>query len=85
MSKGSPEVANEYKPSTYIDFDDAKEVEGLKLGDTVRIVLKGKITSLEQRESYDNPKKQVSCVRLTDFESEVVTSKTQFDDLFGDD
>jgi len=84
MSKGT-EVANEYKPSTYIDFDDAKEVEGLKLGDTVRIVLKGKITSLEQRESYDNPKKQVSCVRLTDFKSEIINSKTQFDDLFGDD
>lgn len=84
MKKGA-EVDNEYKPSTYIDFDDAKEVAGLKLGDTVRIVLKGKITSLEQRECYDKPKKQMSCVRLTDFESEVVTSKTQFDDLFGDD
>lgn len=85
MAKEAAVASNEYKPSTYIDFDNAKEVEGLKLGDTVRIVLKGKITSLEQRESYDNPKKQVSCVRLTDFESEVVTSKTQFDDLFGDD
>ena len=85
MAKDIAKVVNDYKLSTYVDFDDAEEVKGLKLGDTVRIVLKGKITSLEQRESYDDPKKQVSCVRLTDFESEIITSKTQFDDLFGDD
>lgn len=75
----------EYFPSQHIEFDDAEEVKGLSVGDKIKIVLTGTVKMIEQRQSYDDPKKIVSSVCLTKFEAEIIPQSTQFDDLLEDD
>ena len=71
MAKNAP-VAMEYKPSIHLDFDkNAKEVEGLAVGQKVSFTISGTIKGVEQRESYDDPKKLMASVCLKDFKIKV--------------
>lgn len=76
---------SEYSPRMHIDFDDVTEVAGLVLGDQVRLVVKGKVRSIEQRKAYDDEKKQIASICLEDFEAEIVPAGGQFDDLLADE
>lgn len=71
-----------YSPSMYIDFDSVKEVKGLSIGDEVRVVVKGTVKSVEQRETDG---KAISSIRIEDFEAEIVPKSSEFDDLFDDE
>ena len=68
----------------YVDFDEPEEIKGLAVGDTVRIVVKGKVKSLEQRQDWDDPKKVLASLGVTGFTAEVVTEETEFDKLLDD-
>lgn len=72
-----------YSPSMYVDFDSVKEVSGVSIGDKVRIVVKGTVKSLEQRENGEG--KAISSIRIEDFEAEIVPKSSEFDDLFDDE
>lgn len=72
-----------YSPSMYVNFDSVKEVSGLAIGDEVRIVVKGTVKSLEQRENGEG--KAISSIRIDDFEAEIVPKSSEFDDLFDDE
>lgn len=74
-----------YSPSMYVDLDDVKEVKGLSVGDTVRIVIKGTIKSVEQRTSYEDDKKTMASIGIKDFDAEIVPASSQFDALFDDE
>lgn len=74
-----------YSPSMYVDLHDVKEVKGLSLGDTVRIVIKGTIKSVEQRSSYDDESKTMASIGIKDFNAEIVKASSQFDSLFDDE
>lgn len=85
MAKISSKKNNEpcaYCPSMYIDFDDVKEITGLEVGQTVRVVVRGTIRGISQ--SKDEKELRAS-IQLEDFDAEVVTDKTQFDALFDDE
>lgn len=75
----------EYSPAIYVDFDDLKEVKGLSVGDTVRVVIKGTVRSVEQREAYDAKDKVRASVSIKDFEAEIITDENQFDSLLEDE
>lgn len=83
MTTSCPGV--DYSPTLYIDFDDLKEIRGLAVGDEITVVVKGKVRSVEQRESYEDPKKVRSSVSLTNFEAEIVNDDNQFADLMDED
>lgn len=74
------------KPCLHIDFDgNANEVKGVAVGDEVYIVVRGKVKGVEQRESYEDPKKMMASVSLKDFEVKVGGSKSNIMDLFEDE
>jgi len=75
----------DYSPTLYIDFDDMKEVKGVCVGDEIRLVVKGTVRSVEQREGYDDKEKARASVSLKDFEAEILDASTQFDSLLDDD
>lgn len=52
-SAGCCGTLSELPPTLYLSFDDPAELEGLKTGDEVTVVVHGKITGLSQRESKD--------------------------------
>ena len=72
-----------YSPTLYIDFDDLKEIEGVALGDTVTIVVKGKVKSLEQR-SYEGESPRASLC-LKEFEAEIASNPNIFEELADED
>ena len=74
----------EYSPTIYVDFDDVKEIEGLSVGDTVRVMVKGTVRSVEQREGYDEAKTRCS-VSIKDFDAEIISNETDFDALLEDE
>lgn len=74
-----------YSPSVHLDFKDVGELKDLTIGDTVRVVIKGKVKSVEQREDWDDPKKVLASLSIKDFEATIVTDSSQFDDLLDED
>lgn len=70
--------------SMHVDFDELDDIKGLSVGDTVRIMVKGKVKSLEQRQDWDDPKKVLASLGVTGFTAEVVTEETEFDKLLDD-
>lgn len=74
-----------FSPTVYIDFDDLEEIEGLSVGDEVRVVLKGTIKSLDQRESYEKKGETTASICLKDFEAEIVENSNQFTALLNDE
>lgn len=74
-----------YSPTLYIDFDDLNEIRGLVVGDEITVVVKGKVRSVEQRESYEDPRKVRSSVSLVNFEAEIANDDNQFADLMDED
>lgn len=80
-----PEVAP-MKPCLHIDFDsNASEVKGYAVGDEVVIAIKGVIRGIEQRESYDDPKKMMASVSLKDFEVKMGGGKSDIFDALEDE
>lgn len=61
----APAMPGDYKPSLYLDLEGAKQVnqiEGLKLGEKVEILVTGIVRALEQRKSMryrDGKEKEV--------------------------
>lgn len=80
---GGESLGCQYSPSMYIDFDSLKEVKGLSVGDEVRVVVKGTVKSIEQREIEKG--KSSSSIRIEDFEAEIVPKSSEFDNLFDDE
>lgn len=76
-------MACTYSPTLYLDFEDVTEVEGLKLDEEITVVVRGRIVSLGS--SLDSGEGKKATLALEDFECEILTDQTQFDDLFGDD
>lgn len=74
-----------YSHSISVDFEEAEEISGLQVGDTVRVMIRGKIRSLDQREDYSDPKKILSSISIKDFDAEIITDENQFDSLLDDD
>ena len=74
-----------YSPTISVDFEKAEEISGLQVGDTVRVMIRGKVRSLDQREDYSDPKKILSSISIKDFDAEIITDETQFDSLLDDD
>jgi hypothetical protein len=78
------EAGCSYSPSLYVDFDDIAEVKGVSVGDEIRIVLKGTVKSVDQRESFDDPKVTTASISLRDFEAEIVSGSTELEKFFAD-
>lgn len=67
----------EYTPTLCIDIEDSEETEGLKIGQEVTVLVKGKIERLTQST-------EGGCIYLKDFETEV-EHKGVFEELAEDD
>ena len=81
MTKGLTDMPtmSSPKPCLHIDFDaDAKEVKGVAVGDTVYILIKGVVKGVEQRESWDDPKKMMASMSLKNFDVKVSDSKSDW-------
>lgn len=86
MSKNKPEVVagsiSDYKPTVYIDLEgkELKEIEGLKLGKPITVVLKGKLVGITKRADTEGSRGSVQLeapdVRISD--------GTEFDDMADD-
>lgn len=75
-----------YSPSMYVDFDKLGEIKGLSVGDKVRLVITGTVKSVEQRESYDDPKAVRGSLGIKDFEAEIIDDESnEFGALAEDD
>ena len=74
-----------YSPSVHLDFKDVSELKDLVVGDTVRIVIKGRVKAVEQREDWDDPKKTVASLSVKDFEATIVSGSNQFEELLEDE
>lgn len=73
-----------YSPTIYLDFAGVDQLEGLKVGETVRVVVKGKIQGITQREGYEDKEETQASLTLKDFEAKIVTDENQFEDLMED-
>ena len=60
-------------------------LSGLEVGDTITLVIKGKVAGLEERESYDDPKKINAEVRVKNYDVLVDTSNNVFEELAEED
>lgn len=66
MSKGA--IACEYKPSVYLEVPTKDILEDLSVGQTVEVVVRGKITMLSSSTSeYDGKKEERNEMRLEDY------------------
>lgn len=84
-AEGCTAMGPVYSPSMYVDFDDVKEVKGVSVGDTIAVVIKGTVKSVEQRTDPDDPNKVRSSISLTDFEAEIAPKAGMFDELLSDE
>lgn len=73
-----------YSPTISVGFEKVEEISGLQVGDTVRVMIKGKVRSLDQREDYSDPKKILSSISIKDFDAEIISDENQFDSLLDD-
>lgn len=60
----------EWSPSVNLDVKSLKDLEDLKVGDSVTIILQGKVRSVEQREDYGSTKVRGSLC-LKDYEMKI--------------
>lgn len=67
----------DYTPSLYLDFEDPSDVNGLKVGKKVTVLVTGTIESIRLE-------KDRSCLTLSPFECEI-DSKGEFEELSEDD
>ena len=76
----------DYKPSLYLDLEGTKQVnqiEGLKLGETVQILVTGTVRALEQRKSMryrDGKEKEVETghISVEGYNVQVVEDEADF-------
>lgn len=79
-----------YEPSLYLDLKDkdVSQIKGLKVGDTVQILVEGKVTGLSQRErpDYEDKKKTVKTgsIDLASYTIEVLGDDNEYSDLAED-
>lgn len=74
------------KPSIHLDFDgNQAEVKGVAVGDTITVAIRGVVKGVEQRESWDDPKKMMASITLRDFEVKVGGSKSDIFDALEDE
>ena len=86
MNKGKTTTPAIPKPCLHIDFDNgASEVKGVAVGDTVYVAIKGVVRGVEQRESYDDPKKMMATLSLKDFEVKVSGKDADWASEFDDE
>lgn len=75
-------VAGSPKPCLYLDFQgkDVAQITGLKIGEEVEIVVRGKVKGLSQRErpDYDDDKKVVKTgtIDLENYRVQVLEEET---------
>lgn len=62
--------APDWTPSIHLDVKSLKELEDLKVGDKVTVILQGKVKSIEQREAYDS-KVVTGTLGLSDYEVKI--------------
>ena len=85
VSSKKSDTSCTYSPSVHLDFSDVSELEGLTVGDEVRVVIKGKVKAVEQREDWDDPKKTRASLSIKDFEATIVTDSNQFEELLDEE
>lgn len=89
----APAAVGDYKPSLYLDLEgkSVKELEGIQLGEEVQVLVKGKVTRLEQRKSmrYRKDKEvevETGSISIEGYEVAVVEDeKNEFTKLAEDD
>lgn len=84
-SKANGGPLTQYSPTTHITFDDLAEVKGVSVGDEVRILLTGKVTSITLGDSYGDSAAQTSSICLKDFEAEIVEASIDLEALLEDE
>jgi hypothetical protein len=62
--------AVEWTPTLHLDVKALSELEDLKVGDKVTVLIQGKVKSIEQREEYDSTKVKGS-LGLSDYEVKI--------------
>lgn len=73
-----------YSPTLHLEFEKVTDLSGVELGDTVRVVVMGKVKSVEQREDYEDPKQTHAALCIRDFTATIVKNTSQFDELLDD-
>lgn len=81
ISSKKETVGYAYSPTIHIEFEKLNALKELVLGDQVRVVISGKVKSLEQREDYDDPKIKHATMCIRDFTATLVKGTSQFDEL----
>ena len=78
-------MLDKIESSIHVELAGTKDAKKLSLGDKVEIVVRGKVTSIDQRKSYYDDKRELTEVCLVDYSSKLVTKKdTTFSDLADD-
>jgi len=64
---------------------EKEDIKGLEIGQTVTLVIKGKVAALEQRESYGDQEKVTHEIRVRDYEVMVEGGGNVFEELSKED
>lgn len=70
-------------PRVYLDVKSIDDLEDLKVGEPVTIVIQGKVSSISQREGYED-KKVKGEIAVSDY-SLKITGKSELEELMEDD
>lgn len=89
----APPPIGEYKPSLFLDLEGVKQVsqlEGLKLGEKVQILVTGTVRALEQRKSMryrDGKEKEVESghISVEGYQVQIVDDEVDFGKKHGVD
>lgn len=76
-------MVDSYYPSIYLDLDSVEALKGLEVGESVTVMLQGKVKSLEQRQDYNSDKVK-GCLSLADYEVKI-TSEDEWSELAEDE
>lgn len=78
------ETLAEWTPSVHLDVKALADLKDLSVGDKVTIILQGKVSSLEQREGYDDASKVKGSLCLKDYEMKI-TGPDEWSEMAEDD
>ena len=70
-------------PRVYLDVKSIDDLEDLKVGEPVTIVIQGKVSSISQREGYEDTKVKGE-IAVSDY-SLKITGKSELEELMEDD
>ncbi len=87
-----PAPVGDYKPRLYLDLvdEDVTQVQGLKVGEKIEILVTGVVKGLEQRERSDNydgkpETKKTGSISLEGYDVRVLSDDNEMSELAKDD